>query len=214
TRQLLVQTLSSCGYGYRELLLSPNQLNVSNSRLRYYLIAKLDKTFHFSPNDGEFVTTLPEFNAKNLCPFCAKSLFKTNDLSLRPIQECLVPLSDKQIQNYLLSDKILVKYFMILDIVKSDSMNTNCFTKSYSHRIEGTGSVLQTTDHDIQVICQQLNECQTDEQKICLLRTLRLRFFTPKEIANLMSFPPHFDFPEDYTIKQKYRLLGNSVNVK
>jgi tRNA (cytosine38-C5)-methyltransferase len=30
----------------------------------------------------------------------------------------------------------------------------------------------------------------------------------------LMCFPSDFSFPEDYTLKQKYRLIGNSVNVK
>ncbi|CAG2176836.1 unnamed protein product [Oppiella nova] len=213
-RQLLIQTLSSCGYGYQEFLLSPNQLNVPNSRLRYYLIAKRGKQFNFNSNNEEFVAKPPDIDPKNLCSFCTNILFQSKDQNLRPISDYLENLDDIQIQSYLLPDKILSKYFMILDIVKSDSLSTNCFTKSYSHRIEGTGSVLQTSDHDIQEVCRQLNDCQTDEQKIVILRSLGLRFFTPKEISNLMSFPTHFDFPEDLTIKQKYRLLGNSVNVK
>jgi tRNA (cytosine38-C5)-methyltransferase len=40
-----------------------------------------------------------------------------------------------------------------------------------------------------------------------------LRLFTPREIANLLCFPSYFSFPASTTIKQQYRLLGNSINV-
>ena len=46
-----------------------------------------------------------------------------------------------------------------------------------------------------------------------ILEKLNLRYFTPREVANLHSFPPHFTFPEDVTIKQRYALLGNSLSV-
>lgn len=32
----------------------------------------------------------------------------------------------------------------------------------------------------------------TDEQKLLQLSQLRLRYFSPREIANLMGFPPQF----------------------
>ncbi|EEB19817.1 Modification methylase HaeIII, putative [Pediculus humanus corporis] len=38
-------------------------------------------------------------------------------------------------------------------------------------------------------------------------------YFTPKEISKLMCFPDSLIFPNYFTKKQKYRLLGNSVNV-
>ncbi|XP_054162627.1 tRNA (cytosine(38)-C(5))-methyltransferase-like, partial [Oppia nitens] len=213
-RQLLIQTLTSCDYRYQEYLLSPNQLNIPNSRLRYYLIAKHNKDFNFKTINNQLMTTFPSIDSNKLCTFCSKNLCFPYEISMKPIDNYLQQLDDKEIENYYLSDKILIKYFMILDIVKSDSFNTNCFTKGYSHYIEGTGSVLKTTDYDLQHICQQINECQTDSQKLLILRSLNLRFFTPKEVANLMSFPSEFDFPINLTMKQKYRLLGNSVNVK
>lgn len=45
------------------------------------------------------------------------------------------------------------------------------------------------------------------------LKPLKLRFFTPKEVSRLMNFPESFSFPEEVTKKQRYRLLGNSINV-
>jgi tRNA (cytosine38-C5)-methyltransferase len=59
-------------------------------------------------------------------------------------------------------------------------------------------------------------ECKgIDESKqLELLKLLRLRYFTPREVANLMGFPDQFSFPNTSSLKQKYRTLGNSINVK
>ncbi|KAJ3110754.1 tRNA (cytosine-5-)-methyltransferase [Phlyctochytrium bullatum] len=48
----------------------------------------------------------------------------------------------------------------------------------------------------------------------CPLSILRLRFFSPKEVAKLHGFPAHFDFPSEVTDRQRFQLLGNSLNVK
>ncbi|NXN92932.1 TRDMT methyltransferase, partial [Rhinopomastus cyanomelas] len=40
-RNALLQTLETCGFKYQEFLLSPTCLGIPNSRLRYFLIAKL-----------------------------------------------------------------------------------------------------------------------------------------------------------------------------
>lgn len=53
-----------------------------------------------------------------------------------------------------------------------------------------------------------------EEKQVELLRKLKLRYFSPREVANLMGFPPEFSFPETSTIKQRYRTLGNSISVK
>jgi site-specific DNA-cytosine methylase len=43
---------------------------------------------------------------------------------------------------------------------------------------------------------------------------LGLRFFTPREVANLHSFPDAYEFPADVTLRQRYALLGNSLSVE
>jgi len=45
------------------------------------------------------------------------------------------------------------------------------------------------------------------------MAALGLRYFTPREIANLHSFPPEFSFPDSTTLRQRYALLGNSLSV-
>ena len=50
-----------------------------------------------------------------------------------------------------------------------------------------------------------------------VLRELRLRYFTPMEVAKLMGFGPSFAFPNEYLKERKlhcYRVLGNSLNVR
>lgn len=45
------------------------------------------------------------------------------------------------------------------------------------------------------------------------MRRLKLRYFTPREVATLHSFPPSFMFPVDTTVRQQYACLGNSLSV-
>jgi len=48
-----------------------------------------------------------------------------------------------------------------------------------------------------------------------LKRSLKMRYFTPREVARLMGFPeaPEFTFPDSCANILCYRLLGNSLNV-
>ena len=46
-----------------------------------------------------------------------------------------------------------------------------------------------------------------------MLGELRLRYFSPAEIAMLLGFPSQFSFPSTVTLKQQYKVLGNSLNV-
>ncbi|CAI5952632.1 unnamed protein product [Closterium sp. NIES-64] len=126
------------------------------------------------------------------------------------------------------------------DIVTAAAVRCNCFTKSYTKYAKGTGSVLLTQGAELATrvpaaaaaasegaceggndpTCQALREhpCTAEEQP-CVrfngipLTHLPLRYFTPREVANLHSFPRTFTFPPHVTMKQRYALLGNSVSV-
>ena len=45
------------------------------------------------------------------------------------------------------------------------------------------------------------------------LKSLRLRFFSPREIARIHGIPDSYSFPEVLSEKQLYKLLGNGLNV-
>lgn len=151
----------------------------------------------------------------------AKGLHGTKDV--KPDQSYLQPfktlshyieeLTDDSMTKFLVTDKILSKYAIALDIVQSDSLHSCCFTKGYGTYAVGTGSVVQHSlgEEDFTRCFQKFKESEGDVES---LRDLHLRYFTPREVANLMCFPPDFSFPAHLTTKQCYKALGNSLNVK
>ncbi|XP_016006123.2 tRNA (cytosine(38)-C(5))-methyltransferase isoform X3 [Rousettus aegyptiacus] len=251
TRDLLIQTIESCGFQYQEFLLSPTSLGIPNSRLRYFLIAKLQSEplpfqapgqvlMEFPKNEyehtqkraidaentieGKKIEPNVSFDSSKQCSEKEAILFKLetageierkhqqdSDLSVQMLKDFLE--DDADTSQYFLPPKPLLRYALLLDIVKPTCRRSMCFTKGYGRYIEGTGSVLQTAE-DVQIenIYKSLTSL-SQEEKIKKLLMLKLRYFTPKEIANLHGFPPEFGFPENVTMKQRYRLLGNSLNV-
>lgn len=134
---------------------------------------------------------------------------------VRHIREFLEP-EDDHLDFYMLSDNILNTRYKVLDVCSPSSTNSMCFTKAYTRYLEGTGSVLSSLEPDLVKECFNpllYTEQSTELDPAKLLKPLQLRFFTPKEVARLMSFPESFSFPPDVTNKQRYRLLGNSINV-
>ena len=65
--------------------------------------------------------------------------------------------------------------------------------------MEGTGSILQMGNFD-------------ESDRETLLEQGQLRFFSPREVANLLCFPKSLDFPKETTNRQLYKCLGNSLN--
>ncbi|XP_022371570.1 tRNA (cytosine(38)-C(5))-methyltransferase isoform X4 [Enhydra lutris kenyoni] len=250
TRDLLIQTLENCGFQYQEFLLSPTSLGIPNSRLRYFLVAKLQSESLPFQAPGQVLTEFPKIESEhperntidaenkmerkiepNICSDKSRQcsgkeaiLFKLetveeidrkhhqdSDLSVQMLKDFLE--DDVDMNQYFLPPKSLLRYALLFDIVKPTCRRSTCFTKGYGSYIEGTGSVLQTTE-DVQIedIYKSLTNLP-QEEKITKLLMLKLRYFTPKEIANLLGFPSEFGFPEKITVKQRYRLLGNSLNV-
>ncbi|XP_073835700.1 tRNA (cytosine(38)-C(5))-methyltransferase [Musca autumnalis] len=201
-RTKYVEALEKSGFYYREFILTPTIMGVPNTRHRYYCIARKENDFSFP--GGSILTSLPVEDTQ--------SKFQTKSLS--SLLEEAIP---KELH---LDEKVLRKRVWLMDIVTRDATNTMCFTKAYTHYCEGTGSVFCPLS---------LNEMQNtfaklkamDDAKSCekpeywdLLQKLNLRYFTPREVSRLMCFPDTFQFPSGTTNRQKYRLLGNSINVQ
>ncbi|KAG0242376.1 tRNA (cytosine-5-)-methyltransferase [Actinomortierella wolfii] len=128
---------------------------------------------------------------------------------------------DERMKKYAISDATLLKYGRLFDIVKPSTRRSCCFTKGYHHFVESTGSILQMAeDKDTAAVYDEAMALkgteEGDAKALELLRSLQLRYFTEYEIARLMGFPvkDKFSFPEKTTLKQRYRVLGNSINVK
>ncbi|CAG8770281.1 6246_t:CDS:2, partial [Racocetra persica] len=216
TRDILIKQLNNCHYNYQEFFITPLQLGIPNSRLRYYMLAKKRPLKFKNSDNSKILNHIPcslydqDFvdirNANNSNLIEEKITdFKLN---IAPIEKYLTNADGDR---YSIPNKTLLKYGKLFDIVKPSSTRSCCFTKGYYHYVEGTGSILQLNEEldAPQLFKQQL----PDHEMLASLPLLRLRYFTEYEISQIMGFPKEFLFPNEITLKQRYRVLGNSINV-
>ncbi|NXR12472.1 TRDMT methyltransferase, partial [Semnornis frantzii] len=121
----------------------------------------------------------------------ARKEAQNTDYSIQMLEDFLEE-EDEEKSQYLLPAKSLLRYAFLLDIVKPCCRRSTCFTKGYGHYVEGTGSVLQTAvDVQLESVFKGIEELP-EEEKLEKLSLLKLRYFTPREIANLHGFPLEF----------------------
>ncbi|XP_046968768.1 tRNA (cytosine(38)-C(5))-methyltransferase [Vanessa cardui] len=194
-RNMFINKLKECKFDYQEFLLCPSSFGVPNSRLRYYCIARRNNSVWPFRSKEDIIKSLPKYYG--------------HPIALEDILELNVP------EKYLVSDKLL-KRAKVLDICYKHSRRSCCFTKAYTHYVEGTGSVFTNATPEEVEECYKVAKTFDDKSDdfVDTIKQLKLRFFTPKEVLALMSFSKNYKFPETITTKQCYRLLGNSVNVK
>ncbi|KAF8784641.1 tRNA (cytosine(38)-C(5))-methyltransferase-like [Argiope bruennichi] len=208
-RNALIQTMEISGYRYQEFLLTPQDFYIPNSRLRYYLIAKLrEERFSFIESQ-QLLREMPNSSSYRFeCPeWCH------NKLTIYPLKYFLEKESGN-LELYLIPDHVLLKYWSVFDIVDENNCNSCCFTKAYHRYARGTGSVLLSIEpSEGYRILQLASESEDTKERLTLLKQLGLRYFTPKEVANIMLYPDNFSFPSDISVKQMYKSLGNSINV-
>ncbi|XP_026148211.1 tRNA (cytosine(38)-C(5))-methyltransferase-like [Mastacembelus armatus] len=244
-RDLMVQTLKDCGYTFEEIMVSPTSVGIPNSRLRYYLLAKISPenvgiqtssevlgalSRHGESDSSEQPSVMAPTNPGTCQPEeeiqrghilykletttdAQRKENQNNDLSVRQIQDYLEPQSEINMELYLLPPKTLLRYALLMDIVQPTCRRSTCFTKGYGRYVEGTGSVLQCSEEtEMQSVFRGLDQ-HSEQDKLQRLLKLKLRYFTPREVANLMGFPQSFSFPAQIPTKQQYKVLGNSLNV-
>ena len=139
-------------------------------------------------------------------------------LSPPSLSSYLEHLSDDQLKPLLVPTPILSKYATALDIVHPSSTHSCCFTRGYGNYAVGTGSILQHTlnEEDMHRCFRVFEEKRTNGEAdlaVAALLPLNLRYFSPREVANLMCFPADFSIPPGVTPRQSYKVLGNSLNV-
>lgn len=213
TRYHLMSTLERLGYNVAEFNLTPLQFGIPNSRLRYYLLAKLSR-LSFPGYDES------RFNILDCIPS------QRPELSVAPrcLNQYLDELDNESLASFKVSDRVLEKWGRLFDIVLPSGTRSCCFTRGYSRLVERAGSILQTSEQlDTTTVFDEFFAAQRsgDEQAVRLLDCLRLRYFTPPELLRLFHIadpftdtPYDFIWPPDVSLKSKYRLIGNSVNVE
>ena len=194
--KMLCDILLKKNYFFLQFLLSPIDFNIPNTRLRFYLIASRIKKFNNEEylNDINKIIKTPDILFKNI------SFPKQDIKTFLNIDE-----KNDYIKNnsyYLTKDILNKKNCLSMDIALLKNFTTNCFTKSYTKLFKGTGSILLLEE---KLYKENLNPIDLFGY---------IRFFTPKEILKFLCFGEYFVFPESLSEKSKYKLLGNSINVK
>ena len=102
------------------------------------------------------------------------------------------------------------------DMVTPNDSRTSCFTQSYGRFIRGTGSVLYMGPPDARLDLKAPTDREFNVSWKEGLPPLQgyVRYFSGREMANLLGVGEGFSFPSDCTPKQQRRLLGNSLNVR
>eukprot|EP00064_Thunnus_orientalis_P008249 superscaffoldBa00000971_g8272 len=208
-RERLVKTLMKCGYTFQELMVSPT------SNFEAFLHpAESDSAEQpavLSPPHPDACQPEKEMQGCHVlfkletAMDAQRKMNQNSDLSVRQIQDFLEPKMEVNMEHYLLPPKTLLRYALILDIVRPACRRSVCFTK-------GVLKACVLCALQMESVFRGLDQ-YSEEEKLQRLLKLKLRYFTPREVANLMGFPQSFSFPEQIHTKQQYRVLGNSLNV-
>ncbi|CEM37192.1 unnamed protein product [Vitrella brassicaformis CCMP3155] len=241
-RDELCLVLRQSGYHLHEFLLSPMHFGIPNFRTRYFLTARkaagggncIQGPLSFIPGREEHwcggIRPLAEFLQRDLPPMAPLGGDGSNMGLYRQL---------------LVSDDMKRKAWPYIDVVVPSSIYSNCFTKSYGRYAERAGSCLlvEPTAQQLhrqfclpQLVCsrearQPVEHVDAEPSANCWVdgrrprKELRdyldpstsvLRYFSPREMLNLMGFPPWFSFPADgsLSVRQQIGMIGNAVNVR
>lgn len=202
------EVVKSRKYHVAHFHLTPTQVGIPNDRPRYYCVA-----VRFPNKLSTHVQLETNLQAP---PIIQTALWEGQNVVLPPISEFLEDNVDKEslrIPNRLLESRAA----WCFDIVTPQDRRSACFTQSYGKFIRGTGSVLWTGDENtrmFQLVPPEEREFHDNWTEGLNLKE-NLRYFSGQEVARLMGFPlESFSFPADCSLKQQWKLLGNSLNVQ
>ncbi|KAH0838724.1 S-adenosyl-L-methionine-dependent methyltransferase [Lanmaoa asiatica] len=206
TRHHLVSILQRLGYVTAEFALNPLQFGIPNSRLRYYLLAKLSPLKFFgldSTKSDRVLDHIPPHHEPH------NKFQQTSRTALPNLRQFIDSTMDKE----------MFTQFRIPDPLElAVSLEAR-----YTRLVERAGSILQMNENldTTQVFDLFLAaRASGDENAVRILDPLCLRYFTPTELLRIFHFTDtnsssaDFIWPPGVSTKSKYRLIGNSVNVE
>ena len=190
------ECLRDCGYTFEEYLLNPTQLGVPNNRSRYYMVA--ERSNRFGTLKNSYCTSLPQAFSPG---------------AVKPLSEYIITKINKEdLKRYTIPDSVFeTEWAKDLPVVSALDTITHCFTAAYGrqiHRATGSLLLMDTSDRTQSVAENPINRSDMTIYKG------KLRRFTEYELLHLFGFPRHFQFPENLSLDHRYKLIGNSVNVK
>lgn len=222
----LLESLASLGYAAQGAVLSPTEVGVPYSRPRYFVLAKRAPL--------AFASEPPQRDADGFGvwrePPTQPPWHHEQYAAPGPLAGYLESEEPSDDAFHFVHESVLRKHGVVLDFVNADDRKCCCVTKNYFKFLRGTGSLVATQGSPKEVrwgvhmhsrvqgpvdaaLLEAGSKAPLGEQTVRDLLALKPRYFTPREVANLHSFPPGFSFPPYITLKQRYALLGNSLSV-
>ncbi|EEE54975.1 hypothetical protein OsJ_02581 [Oryza sativa Japonica Group] len=209
THDQLIEVLSDLNFNTQEFILSPLQFGIPYSRPRYFCLAKREPVSFQNPSDNSKLLRTPTFltlvrAGHNRCNPDEDEL----ELVCKPISDFLETISlnvADQDSSGTISDINGSDGCTPSGIISQDYVVPLNLIERYYRYVKGTGSLLATSNN--------LKRISKEDLEISSLKELGLRFFTPREVANLHSFPSSFHFPNHISLRQQYAMLGNSLSV-
>ena len=211
------EVLSKRSYKVGHFHLTPTQVGIPNDRPRYFCLAVQEK--EATKSEGQLVShedaqQPPEIQT-SVPSLGVPGAHEVEVGSLPQISEFL----DAEPSSLPISPKILESdTAWCFDIVTPEDQRSACFTQAYGKFVRGTGSVLyngggQEMTRFRLTPPEQRRFDPTWAKGLDLHKNLR--YFSGNEVARLMGFPKSgFTFPAACTEKQRWKLLGNSLNVR
>ena len=124
----MLDVLTKLGFATRELLLTPLQFSVPNSRLRYYLLASRTKGgFESSGDPPERILRHVPGDPANWEDTRASGYPDTVGNWVRPLRDYLD--REKPATAHTVPDRVLIKWGRLFDIVLPSATRTCCFTR-------------------------------------------------------------------------------------
>ncbi|KAI9342039.1 S-adenosyl-L-methionine-dependent methyltransferase [Obelidium mucronatum] len=228
SRDLLVSMLSKMGYEFEEWLLSPLQFGIPNDRKRYYLTAKRrieGETIVVNDTDEEVQVDLklktewehPVPPTEELSKYLDKGLMgkiggstphmpsskhsaaknsETNNVVGNDVEALKIP------ESFVKKRKFISDGYVVGPAEKKSA----CFTKAYGHHWDRCGIVF--ADKGIRYLWSSLFQPDRSSSDFTDFQFL----LKTAGATNELGMTP-FTFPPSTTLIQRYRVLGNSLNV-
>ena len=237
--QLFRDVLHKRSYRIAEFInLSPTQVLLPNDRPRYFCVAirifpdqvlalnsqqSLLLTKYFSHDSkgssddtSRFHASIPEFDVTEENTTISSD-GGTLMPSLKDFLDSTTNISPESSFDLNIPNKILERTSAwCFDIVTPSSTRTACFTSGYGRFIRGTGSILYTGDlpseNNTLVLAKPEDRSFDDNEWLSKLEPQKLRYFSGLEMSRLFGFDDNFSFPSNCTLKQQWKLVGNSLN--
>lgn len=231
------QVFSQRNYSVGHFHLTPTQVTIPNERPRYYCVAvRLDPSVS-DEQQGTFLrkyVKLEKMGEGADAPDCAiyscleelgvvpssPSTSAKESPALSTIADFLDKAEDTNLQLKIPEKTLTSNAAWCFDIVTDRDQRSSCFTHAYGKFVRGTGSVYyfgsmndNSNGQTFKLVPPEEREFDEDWSKGLDLKN-GMRYLSGNEIARLMDYTAGFTFPGDVTMKQQWKLLGNSLNVR